>query len=453
MHETVAYTSIRPQGTLSLLSHLEVAGLMQSSDELHKVFRQCALAVLCSDLPHQDDQLLQQQFPDFAIELSSKSRGFSLKIYNAPRSAFVDGKMIQGMQNQIFSLLRDIVFANYDLADNLACQDDSAVITDTVFKILRHANVVKPGRAPNLVVCWGGHAISREAYDYSKEVGFQMGLRGLDIVTGSGMGAMKGPMKGAAVGHSKQHIEAPRYIGLTEPGIIASEAPNAMVNELVILPDIEKRLEAFVRLGHVLVVFPGGVGTAEEVLYILAILMQQQNQSQCMPLLFVSSEAEKDYFIELDAFLRATLGEDVARFYQILVGNPEHIAQTIKAAMNQVHRFRRRTSEAYEFNWQLHIPQALQQPFIPTHENVRALALKQRENPAQLAIDLRAFFSAVVAGNVKTFGREQVALHGPYQVNAHSELAKPLEQLLNKFIEQKRMAIIEHAYKPCYQLI
>jgi hypothetical protein len=37
----------------------------------------------------------------------------------------------------------------------------------------------------------------------------------------------------------------------------------------VIMPDIEKRLEAFVRLGHGIIVFPGGVGTAEEILYLL----------------------------------------------------------------------------------------------------------------------------------------------------------------------------------------
>ncbi len=34
----------------------------------------------------------------------------------------------------------------------------------------------------------------------------------------------------------------------SEPGIIAAESPNPIVNQLVIMPDIEKRLEAFVRL-------------------------------------------------------------------------------------------------------------------------------------------------------------------------------------------------------------
>ncbi len=123
--------------------------------------------------------------------------------------------------------------------------------------------MLRTGLDPHLVVCWGGHAIGREEYDYSKEVGYQLGLRGLDICTGCGPGAMKGPMKGANVAHAKQRNRNGVYLGITEPGIIAAESPNPIVNQLVIMPDIEKRLEAFVRCGHAIVVFrinirPGG---------------------------------------------------------------------------------------------------------------------------------------------------------------------------------------------------
>ena len=68
-----------------------------------------------------------------------------------------------------------------------------------------------------------------------------------------------------------------RYLGISEPGIIAAESPNPIVNDLVIMPDIEKRLEAFVRTGHGIIVFPGGAGTAEEILYILGILLHPDN--------------------------------------------------------------------------------------------------------------------------------------------------------------------------------
>ena len=117
-----------------------------------------------------------------------------------------------------------------------------------MFHILRNARVLDYKARPNLVVCWGGHSIGDAEYHYTKRVGYELGLRGLDVCTGCGPGAMKAPMKGASVGHAKQRITHGRYIGLTEPGIIAAEPPNAIVNQLVIMPDIEKRLEAFVRL-------------------------------------------------------------------------------------------------------------------------------------------------------------------------------------------------------------
>ena len=117
-----------------------------------------------------------------------------------------------------------------------------------MFEILRNARVLRANVDPNLVVCWGGHSISRDEYEYTKKVGYELGLRAFDICTGCGPGAMKGPMKGATIAHAKQRRTKNRYIGITEPGIIAAESPNPIVNNLVIMPDIEKRLEAFVRI-------------------------------------------------------------------------------------------------------------------------------------------------------------------------------------------------------------
>ena len=92
-------------------------------------------------------------------------------------------------------------------------------------------------------------------------------------------------MKGATIGHAKQRIRDGRYIGVTEPGIIAAESPNPIVNSLVIMPDMEKRLEAFVRLGHGITVFPGGVGTTEEILYLLGVLTHPDNEKIPFPMI------------------------------------------------------------------------------------------------------------------------------------------------------------------------
>lgn len=158
----------------------------------------------------------------------------------------------------MFAVLRDILFVNVMSQrlnpDNI---QDSKHITNLVFAILRNAKALPIGEHPNLVVCWGGHSINQVEYQYCRTVGTELGHRELNIITGCGPGVMEALMKGAAIGHANQRYKHSRFIGITEPSIIASEPPNPIVNELIIMPDIEKRLEAFVRMGHGIVIFPG----------------------------------------------------------------------------------------------------------------------------------------------------------------------------------------------------
>jgi predicted Rossmann-fold nucleotide-binding protein len=320
-----------------------------------------------------------------------------------------------------------------------------------VFRILRNAGAVKPNKAPNLIVCWGGHAIKRNEYDFTKHVGYRLGLRGFDIATGCGVGAMKGPMKGAVVGHGKQQLRHGRYVGITEPGIIASESPNPTVNELVVLPDIEKRLEAFVRLAHGIIVFPGGAGTAEEVLYLLGLLMHPDNKEIPMPLIFAAPEESADYFKTLDKFIGNTLGTEAQKFYEIVIGDVDKVAKLSQKGIEKVHRNRRIQNESYTYNWLLKIPFEMQQPFDPTHENMSNLKLI-RDQPAHiLAAELRCAFSGIVAGNVKANGIERVKAHGPFKLSGDQELINHLSDLLCSFVQQGRMKI-KGEYRPCYQL-
>lgn len=451
--QKVKHARIRPTRSLDLLSHREVAGLLATNDEVFQVFRQCALAVLNTGNDQDDAAQLLQEFADFNIEVVSQSRGLSLVVYNAPSTAFVDGKMIVGVQEHLFSTLRDIVYTHHKLTREARFDlRTSEGLTDTVFRILRNGAIVKPNIAPNLAVCWGGHSISEYEYEYSKQVGYEMGLRKVDIVTGCGVGAMKGPMKGAAIGHAKQRYQDGRYIGISEPGIIASESPNPIVNELIILPDIEKRLEAFVRLAHAIIVFPGGAGTAEEVLYILSLLMHPSNRDIPFSLIFTAPKNSADYFHDLDTFIRSTLGEEATRYYQIIIDDPQQVAKATRRSLESVHKFRRNTKESYCFNWQLHIEPNLQTPFVPTHDNMASLSLDPRMPPHELAAQLRRAFSGIVAGNVKAFGIEQVTKHGPYLLKGDPQIMKSMDTLLQKFIQQKRMKLEAASYKPCYRI-
>ena len=451
--EKIKECLVRPSTSLNLLSQQEIHAALRSNLDVFKTFRDCALAVLNTGNNRDDVAEIMRDFADFSIEIISESRGIKLRLQNAPATAFVDGKLIKGIQEHLFAVLRDIIYTQGKIDRSGGFDITTGPgITDAVFRILRNAGIVKPNLPPNLVVCWGGHSISRAEYDHSKSVGYELGLRGLDIATGCGIGAMKGPMKGAMIGHAKQKNKNGRYIGITEPGIIASESPNPTVSELVILPDIEKRLEAFIRLAHCIIVFPGGAGTAEEVLYLLGLLMLEENHDNPLPVIFSAGEAGASYFADLDKFIRETLGEEATRYYEIVVGNPQHVAQLCLRNLNKVLAHRRITHESYAFNWNLKIPESMQQPFISTHENIASLRLDSSLPPAQLACELRRAFSGIVAGNVKAFGIEQIAQHGPFQIHGNPDLLAKLDYLLGQFVSNGRMKINTEKYKPCYEL-
>jgi predicted Rossmann-fold nucleotide-binding protein len=444
---------VMPEGSLEVMSQQEVSRLRHATaGGQREILRRCALAVLNVDSPTDDTRAILEHYADFEIDIVQQDRGVKLALKNAPPDAFVDGTMIRGIREQLFAVLRDVVYVNSKLAAGHFDLGSSAGITDAVFRILRNAGVLKTARDPNLVVCWGGHAISREEYDYSKEIGYQLGLRGLDICTGCGAGAMKGPMKGAAIGHAKQRIRQGRYVGLTEPGIIAAEPPNPIVNELVIMPDIEKRLEAFVRIAHAIVIFPGGVGTAEELLFLLGLLMQPENGDVPMPLILTGPASSAGYFRSIDRFLTETIGEKARQHYTIEVGKPSDTATKIRAAVRRVAEFRHGETDAYYFNWRLHIDQAFQQPFEATHENMAALDLSRDQSPHDMAVNLRRAFSGVVAGNVKDYGIRAIEAHGPFELRAERSIMRALDQLLASFVAQHRMRL-EGTYEPCYRLL
>ena len=451
--EKIAHVIVNPLKSLNLLSRADMEGLTSSSGDLFALFRHCALAILHTDSDKDDAAEICADYSDFEIRLIPQPRGLRMELFNAPPQSFVDGRMIRGIQEHLFSALRDIVYTDFKITAAQTEPTTPAETTNTVFRILRNARIVRPGQPPRMVVCWGGHSIPRREYDFAKHVGYELGLRGLDIVTGCGIGAMKGPMKGAAVGHAKQQIKDGRYIGISEPGIIASESPNAIVNELVIMPDIEKRLEAFVRLAHAIVVFPGGVGTVEEVLYLLGILMHPDN-SEALPLVFAGPESCREYFQELDCFLTDCLGKGVRQHYCIIVGSAKEVGRKVKSAVEEVHAGRRRTQQAYYFNWELQISPDLQQPFIPTHEKMAALQLQRGLPGHTLASTLRCAFSGLVAGNVKAFGIEQVRAHGPYKLSGDKKLLSSMDQLLRMLVKEQRMKLGmgEDDYQPCYQL-
>jgi len=444
---------IYPRGGLDVLSRVEVARLRDaSSGGMHELLRRCALAVLTSGSASDDPRAARELYPDFDIEVLQQDRGVRIDLHNAPAMAFVDGEIIRGVAELLFAVVRDLAYTAIELTEGGPHDlESSAGITNAVFGLLRNARVLQPSD-PNLVVCWGGHSINRDEYMYTKQVGYELGLRGLDICTGCGPGAMKGPMKGATIAHAKQRRRRTRYIGITEPGIIAAESPNPIVNNLVIMPDIEKRLEAFVRMGHGIIVFPGGVGTAEEILYLLGILLREENAQLPFPLIFTGPTSSAPYFEQINRFLRLTLGEVATSRYEIITGDCVAVARSMAKGISRVRDYRIAQKDSFFFNWALDVPLAFQQPFVPTHEAMAGLNLHHGRAPHELAADLRRAFSGIVAGNVKEDGLRRIEQFGPFDIHGAPDMMESLDALLRAFVVQRRMKIAGE-YRPCYRVI
>lgn len=455
MNDRQHVVEVMPEAALEVLSRQEVERLRSAGEGAqHDLLRRCALAVLNVDATTDDTREVLERYRDFDVSIVQQHRGIKLALTNPPGAAFVDGEMIRGIRELLFAVLRDVVYidteivrsGNFDLGDTDG-------ITNAVFHILRNAGVLRTHADPNLVVCWGGHSIRREEYDYTKQTGYELGLRQLNVCTGCGAGAMKGPMKGAAIGHAKQRVRNGRYLGLTEPGIIAAESPNPIVNELVILPDMEKRLEAFTRMAHAIVVFPGGVGTAEEILYLLGVLLHPENAEVPLPLILTGPESSRSYLERIDAFIGSTLGREAQQRYRIIIGDAGAVASAVHAGVRRVREWRRARHDAYYFNWNLRIDPVFQQPFQATHQSMAALDITRDQPVAGLAANLRRAFSGVVSGNIREDGIRAIEAHGPFELRGDPAIMRELDALLAAFVSQQRMRLPGKRYEPCYRVV
>ena len=436
---------INPPPSMPILSRSELDRLSTTAQNpaLRQLFRQCVLAVLNTGSDSDDPAELFSSFASFKVKLVATSRGILLELSQAPARAFVDGQLIEGIREHLYAVLRDFVLMSTEVVEEDA--------SSNVFRILRNASMFRHGDESGLAVCWGGHSISSAEYNYTKMVGYELGLRRLGVVTGCGPGAMKGPMKGAHVGLAKQRRLPGRFIGISEPGIIAAEPPNPIVNELVVMPDIEKRLEAFVRMAHCLIIFPGGAGTAEELLYALALKMDPRNRDCQMPMILTASQEQAGYFQAIDEFVRITLGEEARRLYQIIIDDPRAVAQAAVAGYQAALERRCAREEPIYYHSELVVDAELQQPFEPTHESMASLQLHRDQESYILARELRKLFSGIVAGNIKQPTVARIKELGPFEITAESSLTSTLDELLKSFVEQGRMKISGN-YVPCYRV-
>jgi hypothetical protein len=201
------------------------------------------------------------------------------------------------------------------------------------------------------------------------------------------------------------------------------------------------------------VVFPGGAGTAEEILYLLGILLHPENKDMPFPLIFTGPDSSGDYFKEIDQFIAGTLGKGAQQRYRIILDNPVQVAREMLEGIKHVRAFRKEHGDAYYFNWLLKIDPVFQRPFAPTHENMSNLALHKNQETHLLAANLRRAFSGIVAGNVKNEGIRAIENHGHFEIHGDAEIMKLMDSLLASFVTQHRMKLPGKKYSPCYRII
>ena len=184
----------------------------------------------------------------------------------------------------------------------------------------------------------------------------------------------------------------------------------------------------------------------------MGIKMHPDNTCCPLPIIMAAPAGGEAYFERIDAFLRGTLGEEVAEHYEILCGDAESVARRMKKAIRQLRAYRVEQRESFSFNWGLTITDDLQQPFTPTHENMAALQLHREQPVHHLIAELRRAFSGIVAGNVKDFGVQLVEKHGPYRLSGDPQVIGMLGGLLQDFVDQGRMKLDAASYVPCFEL-
>src|SRR3989344_1670488 len=303
---------------LAALTDTEISRLIAThKNGMGETLRRCALGILQSGQNIDNTEELLRQYPDFQFGLEPNVQGIKFVLRNAPQTAFQqfhergETRLHEFMREHLCAVVRDLVYQLMNFGHPQTTQE----ITDAIFRMLREVGVFTQtakdrNGSPiemNRVVAWGGHSIDHEEYAYGKLVGSAVAKQLCEFITGCGPGAMRAPFSGSIAAYHEERITNARHFGFTSPGIITSEPPNKFVNPLVILPDIEKRLEAFIRGSIGGIIFPGGVGTAEEIQTILSILIHPKNNNQQYPLIFTGPEKSRSYFAAIDAFLKETI--------------------------------------------------------------------------------------------------------------------------------------------------
>lgn len=407
-------------------------------------FRETVSALLDIHKADNDDKReLREKFGSMGMDVRRTSRGLALRCTNVPVDTLFNGDIPERQKRQISQAVRDLLLPPaYPEAES-----EAVAVSRHVRRLVARTPLLEQSPRPRCFV-WGGHAVGRAEYDFAKETGYWDALaNGTEFITGCGPGVMKAPFKGALVAYGKQDFDMRGihrdYVGFSERGIIAAEVPNGIVSELVIFPDVEKRMEAFIRAAHRGRIHPGGAGTLEELLTFLGVKSHPANAEIPYPLDLVE-RAGGTYFQHITEWLRTCFGDALDSLFSVHVGSPRDYAE---------HVYRTNGDLDVTDLWHdaLYFPPEMQQPFEVTFDNLEALDLSRDQDPFHLLVNLRRFFSALVHLSVKypdeaeAWGGERPRIHG------EPEILRATDDLIRQFASDGRM-LLHGAYHRPYRI-
>lgn len=407
------------------------ANIVQSGldDEDQRLIEIVGALINIHKADYYDTRAVREKFKDMTAEVAIEGSEYILRLSGVPSDVLYDGKnVIWQSVEQVSSAIRDMIFAPKEPGPKATSEERSAFVK----KFAEHAGLLYRGERGMVVFTWGGHRVPRSEYEYAKQVAYWLALHMPDMenITGCGEGIMKAPFKGAQVAYGKQRSDERfgrrDFIGLTEKNILAAEAPNELVNRLIVYPNIEQRMEAFIRASHRGRAHPGGPGTIEEIMTMLSLLCIPENRE--IPYEFdLVEQADSPYFQELDEYLKICFGNELDNLYTVHRGSPRAYARHVTETT-------RKLPMRYLWNDDLKFDTRIQEPFEVTFETMEALDLSRDQEPFSLLINLRRFFSAIVHLSVKDpdmldeWGDDRPLIKGDQAiVKATDELARKLE--------------------------
>ncbi len=166
-------------------------------------------------------------------------------------------------------------------------------------------------------------------------------------------------------------------------------------------------------------VFPGGAGTAEEILYLLGILLDPANRDQPLPVVLTGPAESAGYFEHMSRFIAGTLGEQALKRLHVIVDDPAdvgapHGATAWKRCASSAASRAIRTTSTGCCRCRM-----TSSSRSKSRTSRCARCELHRDQPAhELAANLRRAFSGIVTGNVKEYGIQAIEKLGPYEFTA-----------------------------------